>query len=83
MFRSLLDRTPEIIEYQVRQTPRGADILIRASGAVDTTALAAAIRAALLGHGLATAVVSITTVDTLSRAASGKFRRFVPLAPAR
>jgi phenylacetate-coenzyme A ligase PaaK-like adenylate-forming protein len=81
-FRSILGREPAIIEYQVRQTPRGADILVRTERPVDVTRISESIRAALAAVGLEDAAVSIATVDVLDRQASGKLRRFVPLTAA-
>ena len=78
-FRSPLGRERDIVEYQVRQTTRGADILIRCQGRVDTACLGNKIRDAMAGAGLADAEVSLTPVERLERQATGKFRRFVPL----
>ena len=78
-FRSMLGRERDIVEYQVRQTARGADVRVRCQGAVDTARIAAALRAALADLGLADAEVTVTAVETLERQDSGKFRRFVPL----
>jgi phenylacetate-coenzyme A ligase PaaK-like adenylate-forming protein len=79
-FRSVLGRERQIIEYQVRQTPRGADIQVRCEGAIDGPRIAAAIQTSLTGLGLRDAEVSVTPVDALPRSATGKLRRFVPLA---
>ncbi len=81
-FRSPLGRERDIVEYQVHQTARGADVLIRCQGRVDTARLTGKLRDALAGAGLADAEVSVTPVEALERQATGKFRRFVPL-PAR
>jgi hypothetical protein len=35
VFRSALGRVPEVIEYQVRQTPDGAEIAVRVASAID------------------------------------------------
>jgi phenylacetate-CoA ligase len=78
-FRSVLGRERNVIEYQVCQAARGADIRVRCQGAVDTASIAAALRTALLDLGLAGAEVTITHVQALDRQESGKFRRFVPL----
>jgi phenylacetate-coenzyme A ligase PaaK-like adenylate-forming protein len=78
-FRSVLGRERNVIEYQVVQTPRGADIRARCQGALDTVLVAKAIRDALLELGLAGAEVTITAVQSLDRQDSGKFRRFIPL----
>lgn len=81
-FRAVLGQERDVIEYQVRQTPRGADVRLRAERPVDTARIAVRLRAALAAAGLADAPVLVSVVDGLERQASGKFRRFVPLAPA-
>jgi phenylacetate-coenzyme A ligase PaaK-like adenylate-forming protein len=78
-FRSVLGRERNVVEYQVRQTPRGANVRVRCQGDVDTTRVARTIAEALVALGLAGAEVSVTPVDTLERQATGKLRRFVPL----
>lgn len=79
VFRTVLGREAAIVEYQVRQTPRGADVRVRAEGSVDTARLASTLRAELATHGLPEADVRLTVVDALERQAIGKLRRFVPL----
>jgi len=81
-FRSHLGRAREIVEYQVRQTADGADVHVVASAPLDTNALADRLRAALVGHGLARAAVTVRVVEALDRQATGKLRRFVPLLTA-
>jgi hypothetical protein len=66
-FRSTLGRERDVVEYQVCQTARGADVRVRCQNAVDTARIAAALRAALLELGLAGAEVSVTAVETLER----------------
>lgn len=78
-FRSILGREHGIVEYQVRQTARGADVLIRCDGSIDEARIADALRTALIDLGVAGAEVAITRVDVLDRQESGKFKRFVPL----
>ena len=77
VFRSCLGRQ-HLIEYQVRQTARGADISAVTSGEVDTDALASRIEAALRDLGLPEPKVTLATVDNLERLTSGKLKRFVP-----
>lgn len=80
-FRSPLGRERNIVEYQVCQTARGAAVLVRCQGPIDTTRIAETIRGALRDAGLIGAGVSVTPVDALDRqSTTGKFRRFVPLA---
>jgi phenylacetate-CoA ligase len=50
--RTVMVRTPAALEYQVRQTSRGIDIDVVASGPVDHAALAAALAHSLRAAGL-------------------------------
>jgi len=77
VFRTCLSQQ-HLVEYQVRQTARGADISAVTSDAVDTNALAARIEDALRNLGLPAPTVTIATVDSVDRQASGKRKRFVP-----
>ncbi|CAM02947.1 phenylacetate-coenzyme A ligase PaaK-like adenylate-forming protein [Saccharopolyspora erythraea NRRL 2338] len=78
VFRHVLGTDPHIAEYQVHQTPAGAEIL--AVGSPDATALTDSVEAALRRHGLPDPRVSIRTVDHLARhEATGKLRRFIAL----
>jgi phenylacetate-CoA ligase len=77
VFRSCLGHQ-DLFEYQVRQTPRGADISVVTSGAVDTDALASRIEDALRGLGLPEPAVTLATVDRVDRQSSGKLKRFIP-----
>ena len=76
-FRHVLGTDPAISEYQVRQTPRGADVLV--VGDPDTGTLATALIESLARFGLSDSTVEVTRVDRLERhAGTGKLRRFVP-----
>lgn len=79
VFKSLLGREPNIVEYQVRQTPLGADVAIRCNGPVDAAGLAAGMRQALGQLGLHDPRVEVAPVDRIERQHSGKLKRFVPL----
>jgi len=79
LFRSALGRQRNIVEYQVHQTERGADIAIHCVGAVDTAELQREIAAGLSASGLEQPSVSIRQVKRLERLATGKLKRFVPL----
>jgi phenylacetate-CoA ligase len=80
--RSVIVRLPEVLDYQVRQTTDGIDVDAVADGSVDTAELAGKLAAALAGAGLQGPRVSVRIVERLDRnAASGKLKRFVPLAP--
>ena len=81
VFRSPLGRCPAVVEYQVRQTLRGADVSLLVNDGVDiaTSELAATLTTALHGAGLDDPHVNITTVDELDRhPVTGKLRRFIP-----
>jgi len=80
VFGSALRRDPGIVTYQVRQTPAGAEVLaVGAPG--DPAGLESALVSELRRHGLADPAVTVRTVDEPGRLASGKTRRFIPLAP--
>jgi phenylacetate-CoA ligase len=81
-FRSALGRDPGIVEYQVRQTERGAEVDVTGRADVDVTALRAALEARLGALGLEAAQVRVRHVAALSRQGSGKLKRFVPLGGA-
>ncbi|GAY08443.1 hypothetical protein TOK_2199 [Pseudonocardia sp. N23] len=77
-FRYVLGTDPAISEYQVRQTPGGADVLV--VGTPDVAAVAAALVGSVRPHGLADPVIRVDVADRIPRhAATGKLRRFVPL----
>ncbi len=78
-FRSRLGGERNIVEYQVRQTPTGADIDVRTSAPIDTEALAAALTRDLTTLGLVDAQVSVREVAALDRQQTGKLKRFVAL----
>jgi phenylacetate-CoA ligase len=78
VFRSLLGRERAIVEYQVLQTPRGADVTVCCDRRADLPALQAEITAALARLGLASPDVSVSAVERIGRQATGKLRRFVP-----
>jgi phenylacetate-coenzyme A ligase PaaK-like adenylate-forming protein len=80
VFRSVLGRRPGVVEYQVRQTSMGAQIVVRCSAPVDVNRLGVEISHALGGLGLPDPVVDVTVVDRLERdPGPAKLRRFVPL----
>ncbi|MGY1673106.1 phenylacetate--CoA ligase family protein [Geodermatophilus sp. SYSU D00710] len=82
VFRSPLSRRREVVEYQVRQTPRGAEIAVHTTGPLDGDALAAAVAGELARLGVPDPQVRVTAVDRIPRPPSGKLRRFVPLPAA-
>jgi phenylacetate-coenzyme A ligase PaaK-like adenylate-forming protein len=80
VFRSHIARRGAIVEYQVRQTTRGAAIAVRAEGPLDTESLARDIATGLAGVGVREPDVSIHVVPRLERQLTGKLKRFVPIA---
>jgi phenylacetate-CoA ligase len=81
--RSVLVKTPEVIDYQVRQTERGLDATLVAEGTLDIERLSERLRAALGEAGLANPHVHIEVAAALARnAGTGKLRRFIPMAAA-
>ena len=80
-FRHVLGTDSRIVEYQVRQTEDGAEVLVvlvaPGSAPVD---LGPALEAAMRPHGVTRAAITMRVVEELSRNdASGKLTRFVPL----
>jgi phenylacetate-CoA ligase len=80
VLRSVLVDTPEVVEYQVTQTRRGAHVAVVAPRGVDEPALAARLAAALGGAGVDAAEVTVESVPAIARHPdTGKARRFLPL----
>jgi phenylacetate-CoA ligase len=79
VFRSPLGRDRRVIEYQVRQTPRGAAITVRTEGEAALESLRHQLTGDLARAGLADPEVTITQVDSIDRLHSGKLRRFIPI----
>jgi phenylacetate-coenzyme A ligase PaaK-like adenylate-forming protein len=79
VFRSVLSREPWIVEYQIRQTPTGAEaMLIGAPG--DPDAVGRALEKELAQVGVAGPCVEVRVVDRLEWQAAGKVRRFQPIS---
>ena len=84
VFRSALGRRSGVVEYQVKQTPRGAQIAVRCGAPVDLDGLRGEVELALACLGLQRPVVDVTAVERLKRdPGPAKLRRFVPLADRR
>jgi phenylacetate-CoA ligase len=81
VFGSLLRRDPGILEYQVRQTPAEAEILVVGAPA-DPGAIGRRVAAELNALGLPRPAVEVRVVDQLERQETGKVRRFRPLEAA-
>jgi phenylacetate-coenzyme A ligase PaaK-like adenylate-forming protein len=80
-FESPLIGDRNVIEYQVRQTPRGATVAVRSVGPLDSPRLEAEIAKNLTRLGLRGAHVEVRPVDHMDRLRTGKLKRFVPLGP--
>jgi phenylacetate-CoA ligase len=80
VIRSVMVRTPAVLEYQVRQTSRGIDVAVVAGQPTDHAALAAALARSLRTAGLPDPQVNIQQVaDIVRHPETGKARRFIPL----
>jgi phenylacetate-CoA ligase len=80
VIRSVMVRTPAVLEYQVRQTSGGIDVAAVASGRLDRAALAAALGRSLRAAGLPGPQVRVRQVPDIARhLQTGKARRFIPL----
>jgi len=82
LFRSVLGRRRQVLEYQVRQTSVGADVSVVTSATLDLEALRHELVEALAALGIRDPQVTFAVVGELERPASGKLRRFVPLVAA-
>jgi phenylacetate-coenzyme A ligase PaaK-like adenylate-forming protein len=80
LFRSRLGSDRGVVEYQVRQTKRGAEIAIRCRGEVDLSRLQGQLAGDLVRLGLHEPEITICRVEQLQRQATGKLKRFMPLA---
>jgi phenylacetate-coenzyme A ligase PaaK-like adenylate-forming protein len=80
LFRSALGARAGIVEYQVRQTPRGATIAVHCNAAVDLDVMAREIEQGLALQGIGRPDVQVTAVGRLERdPGPAKLKRFVPL----
>jgi phenylacetate-coenzyme A ligase PaaK-like adenylate-forming protein len=79
--RSVLVHTPDVIDYQVRQTRRGIDVAALGTPSLDVERVREHLIRALDAAGLTNAQVTLQPVATLQRhSETGKLQRFVPLA---
>jgi phenylacetate-CoA ligase len=82
VIRSVMLRSPEVADYQVRQTRTGIEADIIAAGHASPEALRSRLAAALAHGGLSQPDVTVHITGELARNQdSGKLRRFIPLAP--
>ncbi|MBV9165290.1 MAG: phenylacetate--CoA ligase family protein [Solirubrobacterales bacterium] len=77
-FRHVLGTDPAVSEYQVRQTPAGAEVVV--VGSPDLAALSAALVESLRRYDLRDPEIKISTVAQIERhPGTGKLKRFVAL----
>ena len=81
VFGSVLGRDRGTVEYQVRQTPAGAEVLVVGAPA-DPPGIGRRVAVELAGLGLPKPAVEVRVVDQLERQETGKVRRFRPLETA-
>ncbi len=78
VIRTVMVKTPGVIEYQVRQTDHGIDAAVVAESALDRAALASALEHALQAAGLRGPHVKVHQVPGIARhTQTGKTRRFI------
>jgi phenylacetate-coenzyme A ligase PaaK-like adenylate-forming protein len=79
VFRSVLGRDTHVVEYQVRQTARGASIMLRGDAGMNERDIVSSIEHGLRRVGLRDPKVEVTIAHAIPRQATGKLRRFVPM----
>ncbi len=79
LFRSILAKHPAISEYQIQQTPTGAQITICLTAPLDTDGIAGEIASALGRSGIQQPRVVVEPAADIPRLATGKLKRFIPL----
>jgi phenylacetate-coenzyme A ligase PaaK-like adenylate-forming protein len=78
--RSVMVKTPEVIDYQVHQTRCGVDVFVVTDAGSHMASLTDRLARALVAGGLRRPKVIVRTVDRLDRhPVTGKLRRFIPL----
>ena len=78
MIRTVMVKTPNAVEYQVRQTDRGIDVAVVAGGTLDHAALTSALEHSLRAAGLDDPCVRVHGVASIARhPQTGKTRRFI------
>jgi phenylacetate-CoA ligase len=83
VIRSVMVKTPEVIDYQVRQTRSGVDVFAVTADGFHLEGLSDRLCAALVDGGLSNPEVTVRPVDRLDRhPLTGKLRRFIPLTTA-
>lgn len=79
LFRSALGKRAAIVEYQVLQTPAGAEVVVRCGSPVAVAELEAELAGNLAGVGVPQPVVTVRVAERLERNDTGKLKRFVAL----
>jgi phenylacetate-CoA ligase len=79
VFRAVLAREVGVVDYQVRQTPTGAEVLAVGMPS-DQERVGRTLAGELSRHGLPSPAVQVRVVEAIDRQATGKMRRFVPMA---
>jgi phenylacetate-coenzyme A ligase PaaK-like adenylate-forming protein len=78
VIRSVLVKTPEVSDYQVRQTARGIEVTAQADAALEIDPLRRALVSSLAAAGLRDPEVVVRAVPVLERHEdTGKLRRFI------
>jgi phenylacetate-CoA ligase len=81
--RSVMVTTPQVIDYQVRQTRSGIDVFAVTTDGHELNGLVDRLHKALADGGLRHPSVTVRPVERLDRhPVSGKLRRFIPLTTA-
>ena len=76
-----LGREREIVEYQVHQTRRGAELLVRVKGEFDADAVCREVEAQLARAGVEDPLVTLEVVDKILTTPTGKTKRFLRIDP--
>ncbi len=80
LFRSAVLTERHVLEYQVRQTPAGADIDVITSGPIDADRLAELVKTELARACISDSAVHVREVESIARHGDGqKLPRMVPL----
>ncbi len=78
-FRTVLGKESSIVEYQVRQTEREAEVDVVTRSALSLDALRPALEERLTNLGLSASEVMVRRVESIERQSTGKLKRFMPL----
>lgn len=76
-FRSVLGNE-HILEYQVRQTRRGADVTVVGHSRIDVQAIQSALEHRLSELGVIEPHVTVNQAEAIERQSTGKLKRFIP-----